>query len=155
MAEEKVRKQGPSKRSGERKDIRLAPIYATSTFAERINAELAITGEDFAEFGRTAMEFYLEHKGAALPTQIIVEVDPATKEAVNALAKETRLRTPELLAENLLLSAIENGRDKTVEFIFSPTDKKLGISQIVDDRLNELDEANAQKTRKEAQQKEA
>jgi hypothetical protein len=60
-------KRTPGRRSlsvEERQSERLPPIYATPEFEARVFSAASSVGKDFSNFGREALEFYIEHLSA-------------------------------------------------------------------------------------------
>src|SRR5689334_8071140 len=98
----------------ERKSERLPPIYVTPTLAATVANKQAEQGIDWAEFGREALEFYVEHGGAAPPgdaitvtaDQLVIDIPGPEQERLMALCRIFGYRQLSHFIEDLALRSL-------------------------------------------------
>lgn len=112
-------------RAREPKSERLPPIYVSAKFAAAAKERAEQENMDWAEFGRTALEYYIANEGkpqevAPVTTpdnQLTLTIEPTYLEKLRKLARPHGYRLLEHFAEDLLLNALNRTPRQIQDFL--------------------------------------
>lgn len=128
---------------------RLPTIYASEDFAKKTASHAAALGMGFSEFGRVALERFMEEE-APNPNEISFELTQKDADELQKLADALYYEDPNFFAKVVIRRALDMGPDLMREFLLGQAKREVAAILAEENDRRAEKEAKPTRTRKAA-----